>query len=356
MPAHHRVIRIESRAVAVLVVGRARLGAEPRRERHGPAETPFELTVSRKVGRVIGARERRTQRIACELVALQAVFLELERVESAHPAEAGVARGRIAQESQVLAQRAAPPFEARVVVVGRELAPVRIVAPVTVEAVVDVGLGDCARGHEPSRADIAAYDQRAAGGSLRIPTWPVGVRRERIVGRENVVAVVEIRVHGGCIDTPRLGQIESDLAADRGLAALVGVVAVEERVVAEAVRIEALRDETPGGFTAARTERPAGLRTCAPKPVLACHRLCRERRRGLRIARVELDQAGERIRAVARALRPAQNLDLLDIEQRRRHADAAEIDVVDQESDRRVGRALVLLELADPAQLEVART
>ena len=73
------------------------------------------------------------------------------------------------------------------------------------------------------------------------------------------------------------------------------------------------------------------------------------------IARLELDQAAERVRAVARALRAAQHLDLLDVEQRGDHADAAEVDLVDQEADRRIGRALVLLELADSAQLEVAR-
>jgi len=54
-------------------------------------------------------------------------------------------------------------------------------------------------------------------------------------------------------------------------------------------------------------------------------------------------------------LRPTQHLDLLDIEQRRHHADAAEIDIVDDEPDRGIRCALVLLALADTADLKEAR-
>jgi hypothetical protein len=50
-----------------------------------------------------------------------------------------------------------------------------------------------------------------------------------------------------------------------------------------------------------------------------------------------------------------QHLDLVDVEQRGRRAEAAEIDVVDEETDRRVGSALVLLQLADTSNLEVSR-
>jgi hypothetical protein len=71
--------------------------------------------------------------------------------------------------------------------------------------------------------------------------------------------------------------------------------------------------------------------------------------------RAHVDQAAERVRAVARALRPAQHLDAVDVEQRADAAEPREVDVVDDEADRRVRRAVVLLELADAAQLEVAR-
>jgi hypothetical protein len=52
---------------------------------------------------------------------------------------------------------------------------------------------------------------------------------------------------------------------------------------------------------------------------------------------------------------PRKHFNLLGIEQRRRHADAGEINVVDQKSDRRVRSSLVLLNLSDAAQLEKAR-
>ena len=64
---------------------------------------------------------------------------------------------------------------------------------------------------------------------------------------------------------------------------------------------------------------------------------------------------GQRIGAVGGALRPAQHLDLPRVEQRRRHADAGEIDIVDQKAHRRIGRPLILLHLADAAQLEKSR-
>ena len=49
-----------------------------------------------------------------------------------------------------------------------------------------------------------------------------------------------------------------------------------------------------------------------------------------------------------------QHLDLIDVEQGGCRAEAAEIDVVDEETDRRVGSALILLQLADTADLEVS--
>src|SRR6185436_13693168 len=67
------------------------------------------------------------------------------------------------------------------------------------------------------------------------------------------------------------------------------------------------------------------------------------------------DQTRERVRSVAHSLRPAQHFDAIDVERRRRHADAAEVDVVDEKADRWIRRPLVLLALADTADLEEAR-
>ncbi len=75
-----------------------------------------------------------------------------------------------------------------------------------------------------------------------------------------------------------------------------------------------------------------------------------------RIAAAHDDEAAERIGAVVQALRPAQHFDAIDIERRRGHAHAAEIDIVDQEADGRIRRALPLLALTDAANLEETRT
>ena len=48
-----------------------------------------------------------------------------------------------------------------------------------------------------------------------------------------------------------------------------------------------------------------------------------------RVSRLDLDQARERIRTIARALRTAQDFDLLRIKERSWHADTAQVDVVD---------------------------
>src|SRR5690606_19819522 len=74
----------------------------------------------------------------------------------------------------------------------------------------------------------------------------------------------------------------------------------------------------------------------------------------LRVIAARHDETGQCIGAITRALRTAQHLDLAHVEQRGRHAKAAEIDVIDQEAHGRIRRALVLLTLADAADLEIA--
>ena len=69
----------------------------------------------------------------------------------------------------------------------------------------------------------------------------------------------------------------------------------------------------------------------------------------------DVDQPGQRVGAIARALRSAQHFDLLDVEGAGGHADPAEVDVVDQQTDRRIRRPLVLLQLTHPAQQVMAR-
>ena len=96
---------------------------------------------------------------------------------------------------------------------------------------------------------------------------------QRVVEREGVVAVVEIDVHRGQIDPPVVLEIESQLAADGGFAATVGVVPPEESVVPEpidsrrcATRRQA--EPSPPGWSAPPACTPAPHRPSSP--VIAC--------------------------------------------------------------------------------------
>src|SRR5690606_21720279 len=85
---------------------------------------------------------------------------------------------------------------------------------------------------------------------------------------------------------------------------------------------------------------------------------CDRRLQASRIAvgrgrRTRVDQAPEGIGAVARALGTPQNLDAVEPEQGPDAAERRKIDVVNDESQRGVGCAFVLLELAYAAQLEI---
>ena len=75
---------------------------------------------------------------------------------------------------------------------------------------------------------------------------------------------------------------------------------------------------------------------------------------GRRLGAAHIDQAAQRIGAVPAALRTTQDFHRPDVEQGRHGADATEVDIIDDEADRRVRRALVLLELTHAANLEIA--
>ena len=69
-----------------------------------------------------------------------------------------------------------------------------------------------------------------------------------------------------------------------------------------------------------------------------------------------VDESGQCVRAVTRTLRPTQDFDLLHVEQCRNSANAAEVNVIDQEADGWIRCALVLLKLANATHLEIAGT
>ena len=70
---------------------------------------------------------------------------------------------------------------------------------------------------------------------------------------------------------------------------------------------------------------------------------------------MHVNEPAQCIRAVTTSLRTAQHFNALYIEQCRDRADAAEIDIIHEKTDRRVWRSLVLLQFANAPYLEVAR-
>ncbi len=173
---------------------------------------------------------------------------------------------------------------------------------------------------------------------------------------ETSVAVVEVGVQECEVGPPGRILSKAKLEARSRLVAGVGVVAAQETVAAESVAGRMLQHRAPcPRERAAVGQRPPGRDAGGPQPVVADRYFAVERPLGDGVARLQLDEPAERVRAVTRSLRAAQDLDLLEVEQRGDHADAAEVDLVHKETDRRIRRALVLLEFADAAQLVVAR-
>ena len=212
---------------------------------------------------------------------------------------------------------------------------------------------------------VCSANSQAASGAARIFIEAPCVRCEScpgrsdnvrvgVVERERIVAVVEVGKQRGEIDLPASGRHEMQLAAQRRLVTAVRVIALQVDVVLEAVTGKVLPGQAP---------RRAGVADCATggEP-------CRPRRvAGDQSPRHAASRCGvaSRVRSlirpasalapIARALWTAQHFDLLDIERRGGHADAAQVDVVDQEADGGVRRALVLLQFAYAAHLEIAR-
>ncbi len=354
--APQALARVEGGAVAVGVARVALLAAQARRQNRCRRERKVRLPVQRRARRTVTAVEQAHESVGqvAAVVGNVVVLLEALQPDARDP---GMARRRLAREAQVFARGAAHAAGAREIVVRPRFAPLGFVAPVAVEARDDVRLGDSRdRAPRAPAAGVKRQVERCTVGTLRVAPGTVRQRDEAVVDREGVVAVVEVGMQQREVRAPGALGGEPELQPRGRLVAAVGVVAPEEAVVAESVADRALQHGAPGaGEVLARGEPAARGRAGRPEAIAADRELRAEFPDRLRVARLHLDQPAERIRPVARALRAAQHLHLLHVECRGDHADAAEVDLVHQETDGRIRRALVLLELADAPQLEVAR-
>ena len=142
------------------------------------------------------------------------------------------------------------------------------------------------------------------------------------------------------------------LAAHCRLVVAVGIGALQVDVAAEAIAPVALRRQAPAG--AAVGAPVAGHDAQRRGAVVPGCGLAAEFEGAAGITAAHADEPGECVGSIDRAARAAQYLDVIQIEQRRGHADTGKIDIVDQEADRWIRSSLVLFGLANAAQLEIA--
>ncbi len=106
---------------------------------------------------------------------------------------------------------------------------------------------------------------------------------------------------------------------------LLGVVATEVAVVDVAVALVLLHGQASGERIEQRTGDVAAE---TRRIVVAAFRGESRVQRLARLVRRDVDEARERIRAVQRSLRSAEDLDLADIVERADRADPAEVDMI----------------------------
>ncbi len=185
-----------------------------------------------------------------------------------------------------------------------------------------------------------------------IPARLVGEHRQAVVDGKRVITVSDVRIQYGEIHRQRVRREPSETAANARLVTTVGIVPSEIGVVPEAIALVVVGAD-PKQERLAGAERTTERDTAGQGIVTTSGELHASFAFSGRHGALHVHESGQRIRAVAGALGTAQHLYALDVERRRNRADAAEIDVVDQETDGRIGRALVLLQFADAADLQV---
>ena len=272
LAADHVVVGIEAVARRVVKARAALLRSQTRRELEARAERDPHLTEERDVGRVVFA-EHRTVRIertdwTADRVLVDAeiemivAFFEIERVDADEPVAAPARdRAGLRQHAHLLVVRAPLAIVGRDVVVHIRR-PIRVVAPVRVEAERRVRVGHARNAHDVDGRELGLHADRTGDRALRVAARLVRVRAEPVVDRPRVVAVVDVDVEAREIHLEPIARRPVELAASRELVARIGVVAAEEHVVAEAVALvlvqrSAIAERVAQRAADARRHRPS---------------------------------------------------------------------------------------------------
>ena len=250
----------------------------------------------------------------------------------------------------------APALLLRIEAVGL-LLPELVVAPVAVVAVLQLGAppgGDGDQLRAGSRQGHPGPQGESVGGlAVLAPVVGVGHQLLVVVGGPGVVAVVEIGAESRGHEAQTVALV-GHLGPRQGLLAAIGVVDPQVAVLAEAVGApgavpDPRRPPLPG-----REVQGAGV---AQQAVAAGRqgRLLDRGRGG--IGGPQVDQPGHGVRPEEGRLGALEDLGLVEVVEESRHAEAAQVDIVHDESHREAGRAFagVVAALADAADLEVAR-
>jgi len=231
----HGVARRESEPVGVAVGRIPLLQPQPCRQRRAPPDPAVDLAVAGDARRPVPAVQRALEDVfeVATVVPLGVVLLEPQEVSTGDPVPV---IARASGRPEVLAQYAALALGQGEEVVGPGVAPECVVTPVAVEARHDGRVRPARDAAQPEAVrDIPGDVCGGARGTLRVAAGPIRLRHQRVVDREGVVAVVEIGVHERQVGGPAVRGEQPDAQTGRQLVALVGVVALEERVAPEPV-------------------------------------------------------------------------------------------------------------------------
>ena len=237
-------------------------------------------------------------------------------------------------------------------------AGVRGSRPVVVVTVAGIGAGRRRHRRETNVPGDGPREPPAAGKRPLVVT--AGTVAERvpavIIEGELVEAVAQVGAQQGRLPTPAADPLPRQPQPRGAFIARVGVAAQREVAPETLADMAVHRDPAQQGGPSAAEQRAARGETRLPQPVPSRGRLEQPGPEGRGRGGHHAHQTARRIRPEGPGLRTAQHLDLLHIEGRGRAAEAGEVEVVDEETHRRIGRfALVLGILADAADLEMAR-
>ena len=212
-----------------------------------------------------------------------------------------------------------------------ERCPELIVTPVRIKPEPNIAAGYAGEADQPIAAAWLVLEPGRCGTcTLRITPGTIGIRREIVVDCEGVVAVVDVDIKTGQLESQGVAEAVVVSNLQIALITAVGIIAAKKRIVSKAVGfvlICAQADSRP--FAEWRLDG----NTHSARIIFGSQQTNIGRSRGTRASALYAYQTGDGVSTVARPLRATQDVDSLDIPGQRHTTDSREVDTVDQEAD-----------------------